>query len=159
MAFRSSRSEVVLPTQTAAITVYVLGGCPHCTRATSLLGRRGMKHETVSGDGIPGFRRRLQELTGGSTVPQIVVDGRPIGGADRLARLDRRGVLAALAYGDPLPVTRVRKRRLRRAASCWVAEAFDATGRRVGRAGGRYEESARDALTRALGHDEHSRAP
>jgi len=141
------------------ITVYVLGGCPHCTRATSLLDRRGIKHETVSGDGIPGFRRRMQELTGGSTVPQIVVDGRPIGGADRLARLDRRGVLAALAYGEPLPVTGVRKRRLRRAASCWVAEAFDATGRRVGRAGGRDEESARDALTRALGQDAPRRTP
>ena len=159
MAFRSSRSEVVLPTQTVPITVYVLGGCPHCTRATSLLDRRGIKHETVSGDGIPGFRRRMQELTGGSTVPQIVVDGRPIGGADRLARLDRRGVLAALAYGEPLPVTGVRKRRLRRAASCWVAEAFDATGRRVGRAGGRDEESARDALTRALGQDAPRRTP
>jgi len=116
-----------------------------------------MKHETVSGDGIPGFRRRLQELTGGSTVPQVVVDGRPIGGADRLACLDRRGVLAALAVGDPLPVTRVRRRRLRRAASCWVAEAFDATGRRVGRAAGRDEESARDALTRTISHDEPSR--
>jgi hypothetical protein len=117
-----------------------------------------MRHETVSGDGIPGFRRRLQELTGGSTVPQVVVDGRPIGGADRLARLDRRGVLAALAYGDPLPVTRVRKRRLRRAASCWAAEAFDATGLRLGRAAGRDEASARDALTRAMSHDEPNRA-
>ena len=117
-----------------------------------------MKHETVSGDGIPGFRRRMQELTGGSTVPQIVVDGRPIGGADRLARLDRRGVLAALVVGDPLPVTRVRKRRLRRAASCWVAEAFDATGRRVGRAAGRDEESARATLARALRDDEPSPA-
>jgi hypothetical protein len=115
-----------------------------------------MKHETVSGDGIPGFRRRLQELTGGSTVPQIVIDGRRIGGADRLARLDRRGVLAALAVGDPLPAIRVRKRRLRRAASCWVAEAFDATGRRVGHAAGRDETSAREALTRALSHDEPS---
>jgi len=117
-----------------------------------------MKHETVSGDGIPGFRRRLQELTGGSTVPQVVVDGRPIGGADRLARLDRRGVLAALAVGDPLPVTRVRKRRLRRAASCWVAEAFDATGLRVGRVAGRDEASARATLARALRDDEPSPA-
>jgi len=144
------------PRETVAITVYVLGGCPHCTRATSLLRRRGIKHETVSGDGIPGFRRRLQELTDGSTVPQIVVDGRPIGGADRLARLDRRGVLAALAVGDPMPAIRVRKRRLRRAASCWMAEAFDATGRRVGRAAGRNETSARDGLTRAMSHDEPS---
>lgn len=142
------------PRQTVAITVYVLSGCPHCTRATSLLDRRGMKHETVSGDGIPGFRRQLHELTGESTVPQIVVDGRPIGGADRLARLDRHGVLAALAVGDPLPTIRSHKRRLRRAASCWVAEAFDATGRRVGRAAGRDEASARDALTRAIRHAE-----
>ncbi len=159
MAFRSSRSEVVFPTQNVPITVYVLGGCPHCARATSLLDRRGIRHETVSGDGIPGFRRRLQELTGGSTVPQVVVDGRPIGGADRLARLDRRGVLAALAYGEPLPVTRVRKRRLRRPSSCWVAEAFDATGRRVRRATGRDEESARATLARALRDDEPHRAP
>jgi glutaredoxin 3 len=158
MAFRSSRSEVVFSTQTVPITVYVLGGCPHCTRATSLLDRRGIQHEIVSGNGIPGFRRRLQQLTGGSTVPQIVIDGRPIGGADRLARLDRRGVLAALVVGDPLPVTRVRKRRLRRAAACWVAEAFDATGRRVGRAAGRDEESARNALTRAMSHAGPSRA-
>ena len=117
-----------------------------------------MTHETVSGDGIPGFRRQLQDLTGGSTVPQIVIDGRPIGGADRLTRLDRCGVLAALAVGDPLPAIRVRKRRLRRAASCWVAEAFDATGRRVGRATGRDEAWARDGLTRAMSQDEPSRA-
>jgi len=117
-----------------------------------------MAHETVSGDGIQGFRRQLQELTGGSTVPQVVVDGRPIGGADRLARLDRRGVLAALAVGDPLPAIRVRKRRLRRASSRWVAEAFDATGLRGGRAAGRDEASARDALTRAMSHDEPNRA-
>jgi glutaredoxin 3 len=149
---------VVLSTQTVPITVYVLGGCPHCTRATSLLDRRGIQHEIVSGDGIPGFRRRLKELTGGSTVPQIVVDGRPIGGADRLAFLDRRGVLAALVVGDPLPVTRVRKLRLRRAASRWVAEAFDATGRRVGRAAGRDEEAARATLARALRDDEPSPA-
>ncbi len=156
MAFRSSPSDVVLSAQNVPITVYVLSGCPHCTRATSLLDRRGIEHETVSGDGIQGFRRQLQELTGGSTVPQVVVDGRPIGGADRLAHLDRRGVLAALAVGDPLPAIRVRKRRLRRAASCWVAEAFDATGRRVGRAAGRDETSARHAMTRAMSRGEPS---
>jgi len=55
-------------------------------------------------------------------------------------------------------VTRVRKRRLRRAASCWVAEAFDATGQRVGRAAGRDENSARATLARAVRDHEPSGA-
>lgn len=130
----------------AAITVYVLAGCPHCARALSLLGRRGLAHDVVCGDGEPGFRGRLQTLTGGRTVPQIVIDGRPIGGAAQLARLDRRGVLAALASGEALPVIRVRRRRLRRPASRWVAEAFDATGVRVAGAAGPDADTARARL-------------
>lgn len=43
-------------------------------------------------------------------MPQIVIDGVPIGGADRLAQLDRAGILAAVADGEPFPITRVRRR-------------------------------------------------
>lgn len=143
-------------TQAAPVTVYVLAGCPHCTRATALLDRRGIEHEIVSGDGVRGFRRRLYDFTGGATVPQVVVDGRPIGGADRLVRLDRRGVLAALTGREPLPVIRVRRRRLRGARSRWVAEAFDATGRRVAGVAGPQADAARGSLVRALaGADAH----
>ena len=45
----------------------------------------------------PGFRRRLMELTGGWTVPHIVIDDRPIGGYTELWQLDRSGELARLA--------------------------------------------------------------
>jgi glutaredoxin 3 len=38
----------------------------------------------------------LLDLTGGWTVPQILVDGRPIGGYDELRLLDRDGRLDAL---------------------------------------------------------------
>ncbi len=48
-------------------------------------------------DGQADFRARLQEQTGGWTVPQIVIDGRPIGGYTELWQLDRRGALEALA--------------------------------------------------------------
>ena len=44
----------------------------------------------------PGFRARLNELTGGWTVPQIVIGDRPIGGYTELWRLDREGLLDEL---------------------------------------------------------------
>ena len=44
----------------------------------------------------PSSGRRLRDLTGGWTVPQIVIDGQPIGGYTELWRLDRDGSLDEL---------------------------------------------------------------
>jgi glutaredoxin 3 len=44
-------------------------------------------------DNDPAFRQTLFDLTGGWTVPQILIDGRPIGGYTELWRLDRDGRL------------------------------------------------------------------
>ncbi len=137
------------PEDVPRVVVNVLSGCPHCTRARALLRRRGIEHEVVSGDGQPDFRRKLAAATGGSTVPQIVIDGQPVGGADDLARLDRAGVLEALVTGGTLPVIRARKRWWRRAGARWRAEALDATGV-VARADGGDEAAARAALGACL---------
>ena len=126
--------------------MYTLSGCPHCRRALALLARRGLQAETVCGDREPSFRQRLAGLTGGSTVPQIVIGGRAIGGADQLARLDRIGVLAALVTGAAFPVVRVRRRAWRLRHRAWVADAFAEDGRRTGSACGSDEQSARRAL-------------
>lgn len=83
--------------------MYTLPGCVHCARARALLRRRGIEFTERTGAGDPDFRGRLARLTGGATVPQIVIGGEPIGGADRLAWLDRRGVLLALARGEEFP--------------------------------------------------------
>jgi glutaredoxin 3 len=88
------------PGSPAQITVYTLPWCAHCARAKALLRRRGLDFEEIDGTGVPDFRRRLAAITGGFTVPQIVIDGEPIGDADQLAALDRRGVLAAIAAGE-----------------------------------------------------------
>ncbi|MGH2996414.1 MAG: glutaredoxin domain-containing protein [Gaiellaceae bacterium] len=48
-------------------------------------------------DGDPAFRAKLLDLTGRWTVPQIFVDGRPIGGYMELWALDRDGELEKLA--------------------------------------------------------------
>jgi glutaredoxin 3 len=105
----------------AEITVYTLPWCSYCTRAKALLSRRGLPFREVDGTGVPDFRRRLAALTGRYTVPQIVIDGEPIGGADRLARLDRLGVLEAIATGDSFPIDRETRRITPRALAGWAA--------------------------------------
>ncbi len=80
------------------IQMYTTRWCGYCVRAKALLDARGLEYEEVMlDDDDPTFRRRLLELTGGWTVPQIVVDGRPIGGYTELWQLDRSGELERLA--------------------------------------------------------------
>jgi glutaredoxin 3 len=81
----------------AEITLYSTDWCGYCERAKALLQQRGLAFEEIRLDAEPAFRERLYELTGGWTVPQIVIDGRPIGGYLELWRLDREGELERLA--------------------------------------------------------------
>ena len=77
----------------ARVRVYSTRWCGYCVRAKSLLESRGIEYEEISLDDDPGFRQKLFDLTGGWTVPQILIDGRPIGGYTELWRLDREGRL------------------------------------------------------------------
>ena len=77
----------------ARIRVYSTRWCGYCVRAKSLLESRGIEYEEISLDDDPAFRQKLFDLTGGWTVPQILIDGRPIGGYTELWRLDRDGRL------------------------------------------------------------------
>jgi glutaredoxin 3 len=77
----------------ARVRVYSTRWCGYCVRAKALLESRGIEYEEISLDSDPAFRRKLFDLTGGWTVPQILIDGRPIGGYTELWRLDRDGRL------------------------------------------------------------------
>ena len=77
----------------ARIRVYSTRWCGYCVRAKSLLESRGLEYEEISLDDDPTFRQKLFELTGGWTVPQILIDGKPIGGYTELWRLDLDGRL------------------------------------------------------------------
>ena len=77
----------------AGIQIYTTRWCAYCVRAKALLQSKGIDFEEISLDGDPAFRQKLYELTGGWTVPQIVVDGKPIGGYTELHRLEREGRL------------------------------------------------------------------
>jgi glutaredoxin 3 len=106
------------------VTLYTLAGCGACSQARRLLHRRGIPFEEVCGDGDPSFAEHLRALTGRVTVPQAVIGGIPVGGADALARLDRRGVLRPLVDGREFPLARVRRRLWR-----YEAELVDRDGR------------------------------
>jgi glutaredoxin 3 len=78
----------------ARVRIYSTRWCGYCVRAKALLDARGIDYEEISLDDEPAFRQKLFELTGGWTVPQILIDDRPIGGYGELWRLDREGGLA-----------------------------------------------------------------
>jgi glutaredoxin 3 len=78
------------------VQIYTTRWCGYCVRAKALLGDRGIPYEEISLDDEPTFRSLLQERTGGWTVPQVLIDGHPIGGYTELWRLDREGRLAEL---------------------------------------------------------------
>ncbi len=78
------------------IQIYTTRWCGYCIRAKTLLDSLGLPYEEVALDDDPGFRQTVLEATGGWTVPQIVIDGRPIGGYTELRGLDRTGRLAEL---------------------------------------------------------------
>lgn len=81
----------------AKIEIYTKAFCPYCSRAKRLLESKGAAFDEF--DITMGGERRaemIQRASGRTTVPQIFIDGRHIGGSDDLAALDRQGEL------DPL---------------------------------------------------------
>jgi glutaredoxin 3 len=73
--------------------MYTTRWCGYCVRAKALLRSRGLAFEEVSLDDEPAFREKLYELTGGWTLPQIMIGDEVIGGYTELWRLDRSGEL------------------------------------------------------------------
>ena len=77
--------------------MYTTAWCGFCLRAKALLEEHGLPFEEIRVDDDPSFRARLLDLTGRWTVPQILIDGRPIGGYAELRELERRVVLVGFA--------------------------------------------------------------
>jgi glutaredoxin 3 len=79
------------------VEIYVKTTCPYCWRAKHLLDSKGVTYEEIVIDfGGPDRQRMIQRANGRSTVPQIFIDGRHVGGCDDLMALERRGQLDEL---------------------------------------------------------------
>lgn len=84
----------------ARIEIYTKFLCPYCARAKRLLGDKGVQFEEYEiSAGGEKRTEMLQRANGRTTVPQIFIDGRHIGGSDDLAALDREGQLDPLLAG------------------------------------------------------------
>ena len=75
------------------VKVYSTNYCPYCTRAKQLLTKRGIPFDEVDVTTDDATRAWLVQTTGRRTVPQIFINGEPIGGYDDLHELDRTGEL------------------------------------------------------------------
>jgi glutaredoxin 3 len=83
------------------ITLYTKSWCPYCASAKRLLAQKGASFIDIDIEARPEKRAEMIEKAGGrTTVPQIFLDGRHIGGSDDLHALDRRGQLDPLLL-DP----------------------------------------------------------
>lgn len=81
----------------ARVEIYTKFLCPYCSRAKKLLGAKGASFEEYDiSMGGPKREEMIQRANGRTTVPQIFIDGRHVGGSDDLAELDRAGKLDAL---------------------------------------------------------------
>jgi glutaredoxin 3 len=81
----------------ARVEIYTKFLCPYCSRAKKLLEAKGGSFEEYD-ISMGGAKRQemIQRANGRTTVPQIFIDDRHVGGSDELAELDRAGKLDAL---------------------------------------------------------------
>lgn len=77
--------------------MYLTAACPYCQAAQRLLEKKGVRDiEKVRVDLEPARRDEMTERSGRTTVPQIWVGDRHIGGCDELYALERDGALERL---------------------------------------------------------------
>lgn len=85
----------------AHVKIYTREWCGYCSAALRLLDKKGIPYEHIDASGNRELRAWLAQESGQSTVPQIFIDGRPIGGYSELKRLEERGELDRMLWDTP----------------------------------------------------------
>lgn len=79
------------------IEIYTTTICPYCHAAKDLLQKKGVAFDEINLNQQPQLRDTMvARAQGGTTVPQIFIDGTHIGGCDDIYALEAKGAL------DPL---------------------------------------------------------
>ena len=80
-----------------SVTIYTKSWCPYCSAAKDLLRKKHVAFDEIEITGDAQARDAMVQRAGGrSTVPQIFIGERHVGGCDDLFDLERAGGL------DPL---------------------------------------------------------
>lgn len=80
----------------SGVVIYTSSTCGYCRRAKSLLQKKGVAYDEISIDGRRDLRAEMTALSGRTSVPQIWINGRHVGGCDDLHELEYRGELDTL---------------------------------------------------------------
>ncbi|HYJ52316.1 MAG TPA: glutaredoxin 3 [Allosphingosinicella sp.] len=81
----------------ALVEIYTRAFCGYCTRAKRLLDEKGVAYDEVDVGADAGKRAEMiQRANGRTTVPQIFIGGRHVGGSDDLHALEHGGKLDAM---------------------------------------------------------------
>lgn len=80
------------------IRIYTKDYCPYCWRAMELLNIKGVAFQEIDVTNDKELESEMRELSGRTTVPQIFIGARHIGGCDDLFALDERGELDQLLH-------------------------------------------------------------
>jgi glutaredoxin 3 len=79
------------------VVVYTTMFCPYCWRAKRLLEAKGVTFTEIDVGGDAGLREEMVQRAGGrSTVPQIFIGERHVGGSDDLVALENTGELDSI---------------------------------------------------------------
>ena len=82
------------------IEIYTQPWCAFCARALNLLTKKGAAFQEIEAPHGSAERSQAVERSGGrTTVPQIFIDGRHVGGCDDLMALERSGKLDEMLAG------------------------------------------------------------
>jgi len=77
----------------AKVVIYTTPICGYCSRAKALLDKKGVAYEDINVMMNKSKRQEMVQRTGRTSVPQIFIDGKGIGGCDELFELDFDGDL------------------------------------------------------------------
>jgi len=81
----------------ANVEIYTWSRCPFCIRAKGLLDKKGVEYTEYCIDGDEDARSKMRTRANGRTsLPQIFIDDRHIGGCDDIYDLESKGELEAL---------------------------------------------------------------
>lgn len=76
------------------ITIYTRAFCPYCSRAVSLLQKKGVDFTEIDAGMDPDRKQEMVSRSNGArTFPQIFVGEQHIGGCDEMMALERAGKL------------------------------------------------------------------
>lgn len=79
------------------VEIYTKGYCPYCHKAKALLEQKAVSFTEFKIDEQPELRQiMIERANGSSTVPQIFVGGKHIGGCDDMHALDSHNKLDEL---------------------------------------------------------------